>query len=440
MKNLFIVMAIVSSSAACANAAALLDYRFSASIVRTSAANGGLTNESNLENGEMYGPFRDGLGDVPYDFTNGFLSGNQVASTPAGAQGWANAFGASDLLGGSNFTRFNFASSGVGQATRDANQTNGIGRGFGGGYHRVYFTLDAAHTYELEISGNIAVSRAGVPSDSISSQNEASAGAFLFSITSGYDPITGFDDGRSFIDGSSAVNTNWNNSSAVLFADRAGTLQPGMYMLDIWAVAQTNAKDIDVTTAITNNASASVQGFFDLTPVGGTPTQASTTVSAGSTFNHDFDVQSSDGSPRPVGVQLNNPTGGTLTVTVATADELATLNALAAASLDDVPAAGSDAQIWTIDLDAGGFDSATVTFTYDPALLAPGTDESELRIYHYTGDLWTLPADQLVDIAANTITFTVTDFSPFALGVIPEPASAAVLLALGVAAGVRRRR
>ena len=102
---------------------------------------------------------------------------------------------------------------------------------------------------------------------------------------------------------------------------------------------------------------------------------------------------------------------------------------------------GTGVQGWHLSFDGQLQSQSTIelVFHYDPTLLAPGTDESQLTIYHFTGGQWVAESGQLVDVDRNTITVTTDSFSPFVLGVIPEPATAA-LLGLGGLAMLGRRR
>lgn len=91
---------------------------------------------------------------------------------------------------------------------------------------------------------------------------------------------------------------------------------------------------------------------------------------------------------------------------------------------------GQTTQMWDLH-DTGTFTgSATVTLHYNPTLVG-GVDPSQLQIWHFTSGEWVAVANEVVDASTNTITFTTDSFSPFVLGVVPEPSSA-VLAALGL--------
>ncbi len=118
---------------------------------------------------------------------------------------------------------------------------------------------------------------------------------------------------------------------------------------------------------------------------------------------------------------------------------------LLASDRADVPEApfaaygGTLIGIWDI-VPGGGFafgaGSVDLTFRYDDAL-APAT--KDLYVFHYTGGQW-LPITSGIDLNTKTIWADgVTSFSLFAVGYIPEPASA-LLLALASLGTLRRRQ
>jgi len=89
--------------------------------------------------------------------------------------------------------------------------------------------------------------------------------------------------------------------------------------------------------------------------------------------------------------------------------------------------------LWQLESTGSFLGDATIVFQYDPALLAPGVDESQLTIFHLVAGEW-IQLQGEVDTVANKITVNTSSFSPFVLGVvaIPEPTTA-LLLALGLA-------
>lgn len=118
-----------------------------------------------------------------------------------------------------------------------------------------------------------------------------------------------------------------------------------------------------------------------------------------------------------------------------------------AAALAAIAAAGGDVQWWDLDYTGViGFnngDGAVVTLTYDDGDLVIA--EQDLALFHLRdGDEWE-QLDIAIDTVANTITFNggVFDlgfFSPFALGVVPEPAAATVFIISLCGIGTRRVR
>jgi hypothetical protein len=80
-----------------------------------------------------------------------------------------------------------------------------------------------------------------------------------------------------------------------------------------------------------------------------------------------------------------------------------------------------------------------LTFGYDPTKLAPGTDESLLDVFHFSGNSWH-QMHGMVDTLNHTITITTSSLSPFAVGVVPVPEPTTVaLVAAGLACLAGRR-
>ncbi len=105
--------------------------------------------------------------------------------------------------------------------------------------------------------------------------------------------------------------------------------------------------------------------------------------------------------------------------------------------------AGASAQLWELEFDGEYSGLIHLIFAYDPSLLTPGFDESQLAVYHYNGTAWEqLPG--VVDPLNHTIAVDTSSLSPFVLGTVtaaPEPSSAllAVLGGAGLLCRWRRR-
>ncbi len=98
-----------------------------------------------------------------------------------------------------------------------------------------------------------------------------------------------------------------------------------------------------------------------------------------------------------------------------------------------------DAQFWSIDVEDGTYTGPiTLTFQYDPALLPPGLNLSDLVMLHHTTNGWETLAPTAVDPINHTVTVQTNSLSPFMLGMVPEPGTA-VLLVLALPILLRRR-
>ena len=124
-------------------------------------------------------------------------------------------------------------------------------------------------------------------------------------------------------------------------------------------------------------------------------------------------------------------TDGTLTgnYSTTTAANLAQTIGAAAAGQINFALAGTTVQLWDVQFTGVLQGTNTVVFHYDPTLIG-STPESDLRIEHFVNGAWVVPAGEVVDTVAHTITVQADSFSPFVLSQVPEPASA-VLVGIG---------
>lgn len=99
---------------------------------------------------------------------------------------------------------------------------------------------------------------------------------------------------------------------------------------------------------------------------------------------------------------------------------------------------GTTAQAWDIQFSGTLAGTNTVVLHYDPTLIG-STPEDQLRIEHYVNGQWVVPAGQVVDTAAHTITFQSDSFSPFVLAQTPEPGSLLLMALAGAGLLVVRR-
>lgn len=82
------------------------------------------------------------------------------------------------------------------------------------------------------------------------------------------------------------------------------------------------------------------------------------------------------------------------------------------------------------DLDYSGSFNGPLQFTFglDPKLLSSAVDTDRLRIYHWTNGAWEDLGGSF-NASNNTFTASTDHLSPFALGVVPEPHTYALMLA-----------
>lgn len=102
---------------------------------------------------------------------------------------------------------------------------------------------------------------------------------------------------------------------------------------------------------------------------------------------------------------------------------------------------GDRLPLWELEYDGSFSGLLTLTFGFDPTLLPPGVDASQLRIYHWSNGAW-VDLGGRFDLATGTITVSTDSLSPFALGVaaVPEPGTLLLMLGGVLVLGRRLRR
>ncbi|WP_428938204.1 hypothetical protein [Fontivita pretiosa] len=96
-------------------------------------------------------------------------------------------------------------------------------------------------------------------------------------------------------------------------------------------------------------------------------------------------------------------------------------------------------QLFELEFD-GEFDGdVTLVVGYDDTLLPPGFDPMLLDLYHFAGGAWS-PLGGTVDPPNSTITVVTDRLSYFAVGIVPEPACAAVAVMLALPLLLARKR
>jgi len=128
------------------------------------------------------------------------------------------------------------------------------------------------------------------------------------------------------------------------------------------------------------------------------------------------------GGARSLSLDMTYASGGNLVVGLVSAEDL---ESAAQQALKDYMAVGLFPQIWDVSF-SGDLTRADLVFHYDDKALG-GIDESSLAIWHFTGAAWVMGGS--ANEAANTISLSVDAFSPFSLGVVPEPSTLGLLAA-----------
>lgn len=84
--------------------------------------------------------------------------------------------------------------------------------------------------------------------------------------------------------------------------------------------------------------------------------------------------------------------------------------------------------LWDLDYTGSFNGPLQFTFGLDPKLLSSAIDTDQLRIYHWTNGAWEDLGGSF-NASNNTFTASTDNLSPFALGVVPEPHTYALMLA-----------
>ena len=210
--------------------------------------------------------------------------------------------------------------------------------------------------------------------------------------------------------------------------------------------------DVTIPFELANPPVSGAQGFISVGPyvtqnfLGGSGDVDPHAVLDFSTNTIHSELTSGDGLSSPGGVQVNPSmiTGdGNLssTYSTTTVDGLGQVIGETATQQINFALPGSTVQSWDIQFSGTLAGPSSIVLHYDPTLLGI-TPESQLRIEHYENGQWIIPAGQVVDTSAHTITFQTDGFSPFVLSQVPEPASGIMMAvsALGLVALRKARR
>jgi hypothetical protein len=298
--------------------------------------------------------------------------------------------------------------------------------------------LDQGTGTEVTIGGNLTIG------SSWSTANRSGVSGGVYNLADGASlTVTGdtsiangsFRSGKLALTGGTAkLSTLSMGASGTI--EGYGTISGTTLTMNGTVRASGGTLDLSGFTSVVNSSGT---GWF--VENGGAITLPTTTVAAGD--GGDFTWGARAASVNSVDLDFTGVTGGNLSITVLDPDTDSYLPGFGTPS----PTTGSIVSLWEID-EPGvfNFGSGTVSlvFRYDDSRLG-GLDESQLKVYHYTGSAW----EELVtaiDPDNHTASVSgVNSFSPFAVGfeisggIIPEPASLA-LLTLGTAWMLTRRR
>lgn len=230
------------------------------------------------------------------------------------------------------------------------------------------------------------------------------------------------------------IGSRWDGSAnhALIYHPGSGSQTDLDELVDLpdgWSLSFAQSINDLGQILVDGDGAGSVSGTFLLTPI----TSSTTPVTPGPDGSATVSLNGGINTPGGVSATFTDANGTFIANdSIDTAESLQSRFALFNFTpvFDDN---SNGVQLWQLTFHGTtGGDAIHITLAYTETLLDPTIDQSSLGVYHFTGGAWELVDNLVVDTAANTISFDTTSFSPFVLGQVPEPASAALmLLALG---------